>query len=368
MAITPQAIKDQEFQTRFRGYDAVEVKAYLELIAEEFFELLERLRQQEEEIAEIKRQKELAEEVNSRLQSDVDASQRLVEELRGSLAEKETREAERAKEIEEMQTALDDFEAERKEFEEELSEAEARVSDRDELLRESRAEMDNLRNKIAFLDEQNRELKKEEVDFKRTIGVAQRFADDLMEKTKAETEELVRQSEQRAQQTLASSEEKAATALQAARDEIERLRREAYAELSRLPEEIEQLSRQRNRVRDELRSILTGHLEQLESFTVDDEAVARYDYDELFQKIEFPEPDELFQPEDPSGSDEVAELNESDLSDGPAESLADEIQPADELDSIHMELPISEELFNQDDDDLRRKLEEGGVAYLSDDD
>lgn len=30
MAITPQAIKDQEFQVKFRGYDTVEVKAYLE--------------------------------------------------------------------------------------------------------------------------------------------------------------------------------------------------------------------------------------------------------------------------------------------------------------------------------------------------
>lgn len=257
---------------------------------------MERLRQQEEEIGESKRQKELAEEVNTRLQDDVDAAQRMVEELRGTLAEKEAAEAERNKEIEEMQTALDDFEEERKEFEEELSEAEARVSDREEKLRESRVEMDNLRNKIAFLDEQNRELKKEEVDFKRTIGVAQRFADDLMEKTKLETETLVRQSEQRAEEVLAASEEKAAMALQAARDEIERLRREAYAELSRLPEEIEQLSRQRKRVRDELRSILTGHLEQLESFAVDDEEVSRYDYDELFQKIDFSEPDELFPP------------------------------------------------------------------------
>ena len=44
MSITPQAIKDQEFQVKFRGYDAIEVKAYLELLAEEFFELHEQIR------------------------------------------------------------------------------------------------------------------------------------------------------------------------------------------------------------------------------------------------------------------------------------------------------------------------------------
>jgi DivIVA domain-containing protein len=343
MAITPQAIKDQEFQSRFRGYDTVEVKAYLELIAEEFFELLEKLRQQEEENGELTRQRALAEEVSARLEDDVEATQRMVEDLRAAVAEKDAKLAEITKEIEEMQTALDDFEEERKEFEEEISEAEARVSDRDELLRESRVEMDNLRNKIAFLDEQNRELKKEEVDFKRTIGVAQRFADDLMEKTRVETEELVRQSEQRAQELLRSSEEKSARALQAARDEIERLRQDAYAELSRLPDEIEQLNRQRRQIRGELQAILTSHLEQLESFAGGDEDVARYDYDELFQKIDFSEPDEA------------------------GELLSDDPEPLDELDTIRMELPLSEEPFGPDDGDLRRKLEEGGVAYLSDD-
>ncbi|MDP3481389.1 MAG: DivIVA domain-containing protein, partial [Desulfoprunum sp.] len=49
MSITPQAIKDQEFQIKFRGYDSLEVKAYLELLAEEFFELHEQNRKLTEE-------------------------------------------------------------------------------------------------------------------------------------------------------------------------------------------------------------------------------------------------------------------------------------------------------------------------------
>lgn len=333
MAITPQAIKDQEFQSRFRGFDTIEVKAYLELIAEEFFELLEKVRQQEEAIGDLERQRELAEEVNKRLEGDCEAAQRTIEELRLSLTEKDSRQAELQKEFEELQTALDDFEQERKEFEEELSEAEARVSERDELLRASRLEMDSLRNKISFLEEQHKELKQGEIDFKRTIGAAQRFADDLMDKTRRETEELLRQSEERAQEMLRASEEKSNQALQATRDEIERLRQAAYAELSRLPEEIERLSRQRKQARDELQAILTRHLEELESFSAVEEQVVRYDYEELFQKIEFPEDDD--------GS-------------------------LDGLDAIAMDLTLTEEISETEDEDLRRKLEEGGVAYLSD--
>lgn len=335
MAITPQAIKDQEFQSRFRGYDTVEVKAYLELIAEEFFELLEQVRQQEEELTDLTRQRDLAEEVAKRLEDDLEAAHRMVEELRSTVAEKDVKQTELVKELEEMQTALDDFEAERKEYEEEISEAAARATDRDELLSRNRSEMDSLRNKITLIEEQNRETKKEEVDFKRTIVGAQRFADDLMEKTRVEAEALVRQSEEQAQDMLRSSEEKSDRALQAARDEIERLRRDAYEELSRLPEEIERLNHQRKQVHDELRSILTRHLEELEAFSVIDGDVAHYEYDGLFQKINFPETE-------------------------PEEQV-------DELDKISMEVPLSEESSDNDEGDLRKGLEEGGVAYLSDD-
>jgi DivIVA domain-containing protein len=48
--LTPQAIKDQDFQIKFRGYDSIEVKAYLELLAEDFFELTEQNRLQAEEL------------------------------------------------------------------------------------------------------------------------------------------------------------------------------------------------------------------------------------------------------------------------------------------------------------------------------
>ncbi len=56
--LTPQAIKDQEFQIKFRGYDAIEVKAYLELLAEDFFELTEQNRVQVEEIEALQAEQE----------------------------------------------------------------------------------------------------------------------------------------------------------------------------------------------------------------------------------------------------------------------------------------------------------------------
>jgi DivIVA domain-containing protein len=300
MAITPQAIKDQEFQSKFRGYDTVEVKAYLELVAEEFFELLEHMRKQEDEISELNREKELAADIKQNLEDDIAASQRTVDELRREVASYQAKEEEFNKDLEEMQTALEDFEQERKEYEEEISATEGRVSEIDEKLQESRAEIEGLRNKIEILEEQSQELRKEEVDFKRTIGAAQQFADDLTRRT----------------------EEKASAALQAAQQEIEELRREAFETLSRLPEEISQLSEQRRQVREEMRGILTKHLATLDDYPDGDITVKTYEYDELFPNASI-----ISDEQEPEGGDELDDLD-LDLS-LPAQPDTEQVQEDD---------------------------------------
>lgn len=344
MAITPQAIKDQEFQSKFRGYDTIEVKAYLELVAEEFFELLEKIRLQDEEIEALTQERNLLKELNDKLGADIETALATTDEVRKESAAKDERQEELVKEIEELQVAQADFEEERKEFEEEVSAAEGRISEIEAELRKSESESETLRSKIGLLDEQVKELKNGEVDFKRTIGAAQQFADSLKQNAREEAEKLQRE-----------SESNASALLQTAKDEIERLRQDAFTELSRLPAEIEQLYQQRRQVRDDLHQILSGYLDKVESFSDSEDSVKRYEYDELFQKIELP--------------------------DGPAVFVEDIVSPAvgavaeetDELDDIDMELPLpdgmrldEEDAQDEEEDDLRTKLEEGGVAYLSD--
>ena len=336
MAITPQAIKDQEFQAKFRGYDTIEVKAYLELVAEEFFELLEKMRQQEDDIAVLIQEKSLLEELKTNLESDIEAALRTSDGLRKELAGKDDKITELSNEIEELQTAQADVELERKEFEEEVQMAENMASELEERLKESDREKETLRKKIESLQEQSQEIRDDEIDLKRTLGAAQRFADDLRKQAQEEADAMLQESEGKAQELLEKSEEKASTALQMARDEIERLRRGAYDELSRLPEEIERLSAQRNEIREELRAVLAGHLEKLDSFTEVDESVKHYDYDELFQKINIP--------------DEIDER-------------------IDELEEINKDASEFEDhVFDEDGEEMEENPppKEGDVAFLSD--
>ena len=71
MAITPQAIKDQEFRVKLRGYDTIEVKAYLELIADEFFEMFEQAKQQTDYIDGLIEEKEELIDLRLRIEGDM---------------------------------------------------------------------------------------------------------------------------------------------------------------------------------------------------------------------------------------------------------------------------------------------------------
>jgi len=132
MAITPQAIKDQEFQSKFRGYDPIEVKGYLELVAEEFFEILEKVRQQEGEYEALVLEKELLEEMNQKLEADIETALKTTEDVREESSEKDDVRAELEKEMEELQTARADLEEEQKEWEDEVIAAEGRISEIEE--------------------------------------------------------------------------------------------------------------------------------------------------------------------------------------------------------------------------------------------
>ncbi len=278
MSITPQLIKDQEFQVKFRGFDPIEVRDYLETIADEFFELQEQYKEQLEELEGLREEKETFESYNSSLETDMQFTRKISEELKDGCSQKEEKIQELTKEIEELQLRIGDIDQEKAEQEEEVSAAEAIIKEAEETLKAVTEEKDILSSKVVVLQEQNEELKKEEVDFKSTLAAAQRFAEDLKEKSRVEAEEMVA----------------------AAHGEINKIRDDAQADLERLPREIEELKNKRGKVKQELKGILETYLETLDVFYPEEkkEASTEPEYDtELFQKVEIGE-DGSLSPED----------------------------------------------------------------------
>jgi len=297
MAITPQTIKDQEFQVKFRGYDALEVKAYLELLAEEFFELNEQNRKLAEESAVIADEKEALQREKEGLLQDVKKQQEELEglknelkraeehntalqqeaaEFRGLLADSR-KETELAREMVESAESLMKSEQEvaAKRLLEEREASEAARALEHENTRELQLETEKLRHQLKILEEQNRELKNGEFDFKATIVAAQNFSDDLKKRSEKEAREL----------------------MERAIADAENYRRQAHEELALLPIEIEKLYKKRAEVREELKMVLGSYLQDLNIFTKVQEAEREDDLAELFQSIQLPE-DDLLDPVD----------------------------------------------------------------------
>jgi DivIVA domain-containing protein len=305
MAITPQLIKDQEFQIKFRGCDPLEVRDYLESIADEFFELQEQCKEQLNELKILRKAKETSETYNSSLETDMEFTRKISEELKDGCAQKEEKVKGLISEIEDLQLRIADMEQENGERDEEVSAASARIEEAEVALKAAETEKDSLRNKIEMLQEQNTDLKKEEVDFKSTLATAQQFAEDLKEKSKIQAEQMIAE----------------------VNAEIKTIRDDAHEELERLPREIDVLKKKKREVKADLKSILESYLEAIEVFYPDDEeedtaspeSAKDIEIDELFQKIELNE-DGSLSPEDVEKLSNGSE-NSTDIANGVLESL-----------------------------------------------
>lgn len=272
--LTPQSIKDQEFQTKFRGYEPIEVKAYLELLAEDFFELTEQNRIQAEEIESLQEENKALEAGREALANELRIAQENAEgaqaEIHQSCKHKDEEIAELKVQLEEINKSVAALEEENGSFLEEVATLEEALASGEGSSKLGEAELARLRSKIEILEEKNRELKQEGVDFKTTILAAQKFADSLRQ----------------------SSQEEARKIMDDARDEIDRFRQEAEAELARLPKEIEELQQRKIRVRKDLEKTLYQYLEALEE-KPRESAWKADDSSDLFQSIQLPDESEI---------------------------------------------------------------------------
>ena len=273
MSITPQAIKDQEFQVKFRGYDTIEVKAYLELLAEEFFELHEVRRRQEDEYAELAEEVQVLKEEREKLLEEGRQYQERTEQAGAEDLSREETIAQLRSQLEELEqknaaTELEKnlqqeaWERQEGELRKEIEQLRDRLDEKQTSVSENTSEAEKLRGKIELLEAQIAEFKKEEVDFKAALLAAQRFADDVKTKAKEEADLMLEQ----------------------AIKEVETFREESERELAHLPVEIDRLRTRKDEVREELKSVLIGYLKALD---LDQETIADTDDDlsDLFQSI-----------------------------------------------------------------------------------
>lgn len=288
MTTTGEEIKKQEFQIKFRGYAPSEVRDYLELLADEFSGLVEKIQVQEQKLSKLSKVVEAAEDSKRRLAGEHGVFRKTIESINAELKQRVVKEAQLMQDFEKKQKTITDFDRERRELQDELKTIRQSGIKAAEKLQQHMVENEQLQSIIEKLESQNRELKHEEVDFKQAMAEARNFSDSLIEQTRKET----------------------ALALQQADAEIERLRLNADNGLGRLQDDLNRLLNEFMDGADELSPLAEDEKDN--------------EYDDLFQKIDLPEFAEIEQYQEP------------------------------------------DERVEESEEDLRNKLEDGGVAYLSD--
>jgi len=272
MAITPQAIKDQEFRVKLRGYDTIEVKAYLELIADEFFEMFEQAKQQTDYIDGLIEEKEELIDLRLRIEGDMTTLQRKYDKALVDIEAANARNTVLLKEIEDMKSQIANLEWDAKE-------KDGLLQMSTESLEGEKKEKENAIAQLASFEAQWGEQQKAEIDFKETLLAGQKFSREMKNK----------------------SEEEAAKLLAGAREEAAKLRLEAQRELAHYPREIERLKAMRDRVREELKSVLVQCLENLDVFAA--VPADEDDCSDLFQSVKLSE----------DGGPDMAELGKFDM-------------------------------------------------------
>lgn len=240
MSITPQVIKDQEFQVKFRGYDTIEVKAYLELLAENFFELHEESNKKDEELELLRMEREELTAKSGESESD-----------KGELKKKSA-------ELDELNKIMKAAQTREEELKAKIAGLQSQLEEEREKATGLEREKGSLEGEINQRQKKLDELEKAEVDFKDTLGAAQKFANDMRR----------------------SAEEESSRIMQQAQAEVEEFRRNAEEQLAHLPVEIEALESKKEQVKEEVRGLLNSYLDMLKDPAAEEED------SELFQKID----------------------------------------------------------------------------------
>lgn len=272
--LKPQAIRDQEFQIKFRGYDPIEVKSYLELLADDFFELSEENRSLQERLRSCSEKSEDQVKAPGALEAlegveDLDLEEEREEqhetlrELRAKLAHAESRIDNLSTENMGYLSQVGDLSKQLEIFE---SEAAAEGKEREELMKQVTA----LTRQNAELKEKNSEAAREDAERKRLAAELDRLQAEnaLLKEEEGSLKKTLVSAQSFADTLRADAEKDAASMIEEAKVEVAACTAQLEETVARLSAEIEALEGQKVEVREELRGVLERYMSALDRAAV----------------------------------------------------------------------------------------------------
>ncbi len=243
MTITPQSIRDAEFKVKLRGYDKAKVQGFLDQVAEELLQCLEKLDRRQRSVEVLNQKIGIIREKSITWKKDVGEYRKTVESLTRQCREGNEKLNRQKQKLGKLHAIINRLEGEKQSVLKQLSAADSRVKEMKVGVAEERSVQNGLLQQIRKLEEQNRELRQK---------------NNLLE------EKFTNQSQQ-AEEVLEENQRQVEEDLYKARREVERMRDEAREELAMFPAEIQRMRAEYEQVKVRLRAIVNEYLENLEN-------------------------------------------------------------------------------------------------------
>jgi len=227
MTITPQKIKDTQFRQKMRGYDVVEVRTFLERVAEEYLGRIEKQEADERQISELRQEVEQLRIQYEGWSKELAEGRKTIEHLTNECRREKKQNERQGRRLKTFQITIDRLQQENNELLGKSDLAHKRFREMKADLLKERSTHKKMQNAIQLLEKRNIQAKKQEEYLKKTLAAADKFSEDLIQKSEQQASEIFNRT----------------------RKEIARLRSEAREELAHFPSEIKKMKEEYSRVR-----------------------------------------------------------------------------------------------------------------------
>lgn len=308
MTVTPQSIRDSEFQVKLRGYDQAEVREYLERIAEEYLRLIEHLDKREQSVKVLSRDNNKLREKSTSWKQDIVDARKAVDEIKNDCRQEKEQCEKQKQELKTLRKTVSQLEGEKRTTIKKLIFADTHIKKLKAGILQEQSRKKKLLQRIVLLEKENKDLQKEDNELKKTLATAQKFSEGMIQE----------------------SEKQASEVLNRARFEIDKLRCEAREELAHFPAEIKRMKEQHGKVKEQLRAIVNEYLESFEKSLAADGVLLAEKQDETAQDMTAFEEKPAAQEAQASVLDEEAEKEDNNFNQHEYRTI-DELEGQDEL-------------------------------------
>ena len=247
MTVTPQSIRDTEFQVKLKGYDKVEVRTCLDQIAEEYLGLMEQLEIRDQNLETMTKHNNELLTRGSLLSQKFSEIRETIGKLKIKYQYEKKRSAKQHRDNEGLQVTVGQLRSENNKLAKKLGLADIHLKELSSGLALEKSRSSKMHERLRLLEEQNHQGQKDAENLRGKLKETKKYSEEMMEESERQASEIFNR----------------------VRKEIAQIRAEAKKELAYYPAEIKRMREEHARVKEQLLAIAQKYVDGLTTTLAD---------------------------------------------------------------------------------------------------